>query len=393
MYVHDLNSSWMNHPFFGSSLKVESKEIIKKIIDYGLHEVYIDTAKGLDVADAPAEEAVEEDIQLIAENVTDKKNDEIIRPAPIGEEILRARKIKQETVQTVEKIMDDVKFGKEIEKDRVDHVVDNVIDSVMRNRSALVGLGRLRKVDEYVFYHSMSVCALMINFGKYLGFDTQLLKEVAIGAMLHDIGTTKVPSEILTKKRALSEEEYETIKKHVGYGREILEQTEGISNVSILTAYQHHERMDGSGYPIGLKGEEITNYGQAIAIVDVYDALTSKRCYKQKIPPTQALKILFERSGGEFNRMMVEKFIRCVGIYPVGSLVRLESGLLGIVIDHNEDNPLRPILRIVYNAKTNDPIVMPYDINLSQPSGKGSEDRVVSYEAPEKWNIQPEVYL
>ncbi len=396
MYIHDLNCSWLKHPFFGNSVKINDEKIIEKINDYGVSEVYIDTDLGLDVVDAPTGEEVGQEIQeeLKEEELkeVDEKKPKLGYVVSIDKEIINARRIKQETVQTIQKIMSNVKLGKQIERGRVEYLVDNIIDSIFRNQDALIGLGRLRKINDYVYNHSMSVCVLMISFCRQLGFDAELIREIGIGAMLHDIGTTKVHSHILNKKTALSEEEYEKIKKHVEYGHTLLEGTEGVSNTTIITAYQHHERLDGSGYPNGLRGDEITQYGQAIAIVDVYDALTTKRCYKRKIPPTQALRMLYERSGVQFNKNLVQQFIRCIGIYPVGSMVRLESGLLGIVISHNEGSLLKPVVRVIYDTKKESNIV-PYDVDLSKTSGKGGADRIINYESPEKWEIQPEVYL
>jgi len=175
--------------------------------------------------------------------------------------------------------------------------------------------------------------------------------------------------------------------------REILEETDGVTETAIITAYHHHERLDGSGYPHGLKADKISYSGQALAIVDVYDSLTTKKCYRRKIPPTQALEMIYEWSERQFNRELVQKFIRCIGIYPVGSLVRLESGLIGVVIDHCEDNLLQPVVRAIYNRKTDRYIPVPYDIDLSQPQGSGGRERILSYEFQEELNIQPEMYL
>ncbi|GBD96841.1 MAG TPA: HD-GYP domain-containing protein [Nitrospirae bacterium] len=392
MYIHDINCGWLDHPFLGRSFKVENDEMVDKIVKYGIREVYIDTDLGPDDADALTKEEVERDIHEKLHEIVEKKPEEI-RHVSFNEEILNAKKIKKETIEAVQKIMNDIKLGGQIEKEAVGGLVGNIINSVFRNQDALIALGRLRKTDEYVYNHSMSVCVLMSSFAKHLGVDSGLIRQIGIGAMLHDIGTTKIPVKILSKKTALSEAEYEKIKKHVSFGRMLLERTEGITEVSIITASQHHERLDGSGYPNGLKGGEISRYGQAIAIVDVYDALTTKRCYKRKIPPTEALKMMFEWGGLQFNKELIEKFIRCVGIYPVGSLVRLESGLLGVVVNHSEESLLKPVVRIVYNTARESNIAIPYDVDLSKPLGKGGADRIISYESPEKWDILTEVYL
>jgi len=233
----------------------------------------------------------------------------------------------------------------------------------------------------------------MISFGKHLGFEMQVLKEVGIGALLHDVGKTIVPPTILNKEGKLSEEEFVMIKKHAEYSRKLLEQTHGISDTAITMAGQHHERMDGSGYPLCIKGDEISYYSRAVAIADVYDAMTSIRCYHDKCPPTEVLKKMYEWSSYHFDRTLVEQFIRCVGIHPVGTLVRLESGLIGVVLQKGEKSLMQPVVRIVYNTKNRSFVRLPYEIDLAQPSSRNGENRIVSYESPDKWDIRPEMFL
>jgi len=392
MYIHDLNCSWLNHPFYGSSMNVKDDETVEKILKYGIREVYIDTDKGLDVIETSLKRELKKQTHEELAKISEKKLERSIKIS-VNEEIVKARKIKTETIKTIKNVMNDIKLGKPIERGRVEQDVDAITDSVFRNPDALMGLGRLRSVNEYTYCHSMSVCILMVSFTKHLGFEENLMKEIGIGAILHDVGTSKIPSEILNKTGKLSDEEYEIIKKHVQYGREIMEQTTGISDISIVTAYEHHERMDGSGYPNGLKGDEISILGQAMGIVDVYDAITTKRSYRGRIHPTEALRMIYAWGGTRFSLSLIQEFIRCIGIYPVGTLVGLESGLLGVVINHGEKDMLKPVVRVVYNTKNNSYISMPYDIDLSTEDGKGGSDRIINYESPEEWNLQPEMYL
>ncbi len=386
MFIHNLNCGWIRHPFLSNNIKVKNEKTIEKIINYGIREVYIDSDRGLDVADAPTEEEVSQEIKIELNKVA-KTEFKIVNRVPLEKELVKAKSIKKEVKQTVQNIMEEVRFGKQIETEKVERVVDKMVDSIFRNQNALISLGRIKQADEYTYMHSMSVCVLMISFGKYLGFDSKQLREVGVGAMLHDIGKMKVPQEILSKRTRLSDNEYEKMKEHVEHSRVLLEQTHGIAGISILLAYQHHERVDGTGYPKGLKGDEITKYGQAAAIADVYDAMTSRRCYQHKFHPTEVLKKLFEWSKFHYNRDFVEHFIRCVGIYPVGTLVRLENGLLGVVLDHSEKSLLNPVVSVVYDSKKERHIT-PYDIDLSQGG-----DRIICYELAEKWNIKSEMYL
>lgn len=391
MFIDDFNCSWIDHPFFGNSAKIKDDKIIGKIRSNGISDVYIDTDKGLDIADAPTEEEVKKEIQTEIDKVikTKKRTSD---PVTVQEEIVKAKEIKKEAKQAIQNIMEEVRFGKPIKTESVEHVVDKMIASILRNQDALICLGRIKRADEYTYLHSMSVCALMISFGKHLGFNSKELREVGIGAMLHDIGKMKVPQEILNSKRSLSKKEYEQMKKHVEHSRILLEQTHNIAETSISIAAQHHERLDGSGYPNGLKGDEITNYGQAAAIVDVYDALTSERCYKRELAPTETLRKLFEWSKSDFNAELVQQFIRCIGIYPVGTLVCLESGLVAVVLNNDDNNLLYPVIRVIYDTKKGEHI-MPYDIDLSKQLDRASGDKIAGYESPDKINVISEIYL
>jgi HD-GYP domain-containing protein (c-di-GMP phosphodiesterase class II) len=206
--------------------------------------------------------------------------------------------------------------------------------------------------------------------------------------MLHDIGKMKIPLEILNKNKKLSNDEYDQMKRHVEYSNVLLKETRGITDTSVIVALQHHERVDGTGYPGGMKGEKISGYGQAAAITDVYDAMTSQRCYQNRSEPSDVLKKLFEWSS-HFNRSMVEHFVRCIGIYPVGSLVRLESGFLAVVTGHNKRDLLRPAVRAVYDVGR-DKFIYPVDVDLS---GTNSLDSIIGSESQDKWKIRADRYI
>ncbi len=387
MYVRDLNLAWMKHPFVGNSKKVTSDKVVEKIVGSGIEELYIDTEKGLDVPDAPTEEEVRHEIQEEFHRIAEEKS-EISKTVPLREEIIKAKEIKTEARQTVYDIMEEIRFGKPIQTERVEPVVERMIDSIFRNQDALISIARIKKMDEYTYMHSMSVCVLMISFGKQLGYDAGQLKEVGIGAMLHDIGKMKIPLEILNKNKKLSNNEYDQMKRHVEYSNMLLKETRGITDTSVIVALQHHERVDGTGYPGGIKGEKISGYGQAAAITDVYDAMTSQRCYQNRSEPSDVLKKLFEWSS-HFNRNLVERFVRCVGIYPVGSLVRLESGFLAVVTGHNEEDLLRPSVRAVYDVDR-DKYIYPVDVDLS---GTNSSDSIIGSESQDKWKIRADRYI
>jgi HD-GYP domain-containing protein (c-di-GMP phosphodiesterase class II) len=387
MYIHDINCGWIRHPFLKNSIRIKDDTTIGKIFEYGIREVYIDTDKGPDADGDLTKQQVAPGLQMELDNIADSKYSPD-RSIPLEREIVRAREIRKEAKETVRDIMGEVRFGRPIKTEKVEKVVDKMVDSIFCNQDALITLGRIKRADEYTYMHSMSVCVLMISFGKYLGFNARQLKEIGIGAMLHDVGKMKVPEEILNNKGSLNDQEYELMKKHVEYSHLLLEETQGIAELSLTIACQHHERLDGKGYPNCLKGDDISIYGQAAAIADVYDAMTSKRCYQPRFEPTEVLKKLYEWDK-LYNKDLVQQFIRCVGIYPVGSLVRLESGLLGIILHQGKENLLQPGVRIVYDTGKSKYIMPTYDIDLS----KDVEDRISGYELPDKWSIKPEMYL
>jgi HD-GYP domain-containing protein (c-di-GMP phosphodiesterase class II) len=390
MFIHDLNCGWMKHPFMGNRMKIKDRKIIEKVTTYGIQEVYIDTSKGMDVIDAPTQAEVDREIQKEIEEAAETKRE--IKKVPMREELVKAVTIKKEAKQTIENIMNEVRFGKQIKAEKVEHVVEKMIESIFRNEDALVSLGRIRNVDEYTYVHSMSVSILMLSFGKYLRCEPRELKEIGVGAMLHDIGKMKIPSGILKKNVQLTDTEYNIVRGHVDQGRRLLEETKGITEKSILLALQHHERVDGTGYPNRLKAGEIEKFAQMAAIADVYDAMTSKRCYQRRYEPTEVLKKLYEWSGSLFDKELVHQFVRCIGIYPVGTLVHLENHMLGVVISHGVESLLRPVVRIAYDIRGRR-YVTPYDVDLSQPEGKGGEYKILSYASQDKWNINPGHYL
>jgi putative nucleotidyltransferase with HDIG domain len=392
MFISDLDCGWLRHSFITNKIKINHEDVISKIIHQGICEVYIDTDKGLDVSDAPTAEEVNQEIQSELYKIVEQDKDHD-HSVPVHEEIIKAKNLKKESIEIVQNLMGNVALNKPIKVSKVEHVVEKLVNSIFRNQDALMSLSRIRTADDYTYAHSISVCIYMVSFGKYLGYDSQLLKKIGIGALLHDIGKTKIPLAILNKKDNLSEQEYEIIKEHVEFGKNILEQSGSISETSIITAYQHHEREDGTGYPQGLSGDDITEYGKAISIIDVYDAISSNRSYKLRVEPTLALKKLFEWSTYHFNSELVQKFVRCVGIYPVGTLVLMESGWVGVVIKQGERSLLQPVVRLIYNKKTDNYLRVPYDVDLSEPSARHGKDRIVNYESPDTLDLQPEMYL
>ena len=191
---------------------------------------------------------------------------------------------------------------------------------------------------------------MLVAFCNLTGFDRESIYSAAIGGLLHDIGKAKIDDKILKKPGRLTSQEFEIMKTHVEEGRKILDKIENIPEIAKHIAYEHHERYDGSGYPAGLKGDKISKIGRMVAICDVYDALSSVRVYHNALIPHEALRKIFEWSDFQFDKVLVEKFVHMMGIYPVGTLVMLESGFVSVVLQQNGDSLLKPVIRTFYDA-------------------------------------------
>lgn len=386
MYVHDLNCGWLDHPFLTNHLKVHDEATVRKIIGLGVREIYIDTSKGLDVASAPTRLEVSADLERRMLEIASARTGKTIA-AELAEEAPRAHRLHGEANRIVRSLMDNVRLGQQIELERLEPMVENMVDSIFRNQDALLPLSRLKHHDAYTFEHSVSVCTLMAAFARSLKLPRETIKEVALGALLHDVGKARIPDDILNKPAKLTDEEFSRMKSHVVQSLVLLQNTPGISQTAVQVAGEHHERHDGTGYPNKLKGDAISLYGQMAAVVDVYDAISSERVYHKGMPPTLALKKLLEWSDHHFDPALVQNFIRTIGIYPSGTLVRLASGRLGVVMEQNEGSLLEPVVRVIYHA-VRQHYIEPEVIDLTH-----SQDRIAAFESYEKWKIDPYRWL
>ncbi|HEY0585047.1 MAG TPA: HD-GYP domain-containing protein [Pseudoduganella sp.] len=390
MYIHDLSCDWMTHPFVRNRFVISSQEQIQKIIQAGIHDVVIDASKGLDVEDAPslaeAQAATEREVEEIA-----KEPARIIRTS-LGEELQRAAQIRSQAAGVVRNVMADARLGKAIEIGSVQPVVQNITESILRNPGALLGLLRIKSKDDYTFLHSVSVCALLVAFANARGMEENIVREAGLGGLLHDTGKALVPDAILNKPGPLTDEEFAIIKKHPMDGFDILKQSPDVPALALDITRHHHERRDGTGYPDKLAGDDISEIAQMAAIVDVYDAITADRVYHKGLPAAAALRKIYEWSKHHFNPKLVQEFMRCVGIYPVGTLVMLESGRLGVVVEPHESNLLAPKVNVFFNTRNN-VYIKPETVDLSRGLGFGGGDKIVGHESPSKWQVDPMRFL
>ncbi|CAH1575661.1 HD-GYP domain-containing protein [Vibrio rotiferianus] len=263
----------------------------------------------------------------------------------------RAKKLIAEAKGLAQKLLNQTFEGKVIEVDEIESWADDMIESVFIDSDALQCVSALRQKDTYLLEHSVNVACLLVTFGKHLGLNKETLKQLAIGGIIHDVGKIKVDDAVLHKPARLTPEEFEHMKLHQVFAGEIILGVKGLSDVSRDVCLMHHEKLDGNGYPHGLSGDQIPMHGRMSCIVDIYDALTADRVYKKGMSSAEAFKILLSLTPSHLDPDLVYKFINCIGVYPVGSIVQLSDGRVGIVWTSNESQPLKPIVKCFYSRK------------------------------------------
>ncbi|MCF2862781.1 HD-GYP domain-containing protein [Pseudoalteromonas sp. Cnat2-41] len=326
---------------------VKTQTAIDKLKKVGVQEVIIDPDKTLQ-RKKPSKEAQPK--PTATESAKPQSSDPWASSVSVESELNKAQRLYSEAKQLQSKAFKDIKAGRKIDVGPFKDVAKGFMDSVFRNQDALACLTRLREKDAYLMEHSINVSILMTIFAKHLRLDTDTIHELATGALLHDIGKIKIPDEILHKPGRLTEQEFAVIKDHARFSKEILEQS-GLTGIAVDIAGFHHERIDGTGYPFGKKAEEISQYVRMASIVDVYDALTAERVYKEGMTPIQAFKILKDGVPNHFDGELLNRFIQCIGVHPVGTLVKLTNHKVGVVSRSNPNDPLKPQVKTFYNAK------------------------------------------
>lgn len=331
--------------------RISSPEGIKKLTASGVKYVWVDqTLSSQKCVFKP----VDESIVAVEEEREPKSSDfSKVQRAYRSRDVQhkRAKKLIAEAKDLAQKLLNQTFEGKIIEVDEVEAWADDVIESVFIDSDALQCVSALRKKDSYLLEHSVNVACLLVSFGKYLGLDKQTLKQLAIGGIIHDVGKIKVDDKILHKPAKLTPEEFEHMKLHQVFAGEIILHVKGLSDVSRDVCLMHHEKLDGNGYPRGLKGDEIPIHGRMSCIVDIYDALTADRCYKKGMSSAEAFKILLSLTPFHLDADLVYKFINCVGMYPVGSIVELSDRRVGIVWSSNDSQALKPEVKCFYSRK------------------------------------------
>ncbi len=269
---------------------------------------------------------------------------------PVEEEIGSATDAFQRTNDLMHRMVADIRAGSRLQLESIEEVINDMVESMVRNPDALMWVARMRERNATVYDHGLSVAVSLVAFGRHLGYPKEQLSQLGMLGLLLDVGKIKLPMELLEKNARLSSDEFEQIKDHVDLGLEVLAQTPNIHPDVLEGIAQHHERMNGTGYPNNLMGDELSVYGRMAAIADTYAAVTQHRPYADAVSPHEALQMLSNWSGTQFHADMVEQFIQANGVFPVGSLVELSTGEVAVVVTHSKLKRLRPKVLIVAEA-------------------------------------------
>lgn len=392
MYVQELCSSWIDTPFWQKSFMLVDPEELKKIQATRIRQAWIDTSKGLDVLSEVDSQPKPEPVPSAEPPPPVASVKPPVPAAPrqvvavsMDDELGRASQIVNKSKEAVYTMFSEARMGKAVDVGNAQNMVEEIADSVMRNPGALIGLARLKTKDDYTYMHSVAVCALMVALSKQLGLNDEETREAGLAGLLHDIGKMMVSADILNKPGKLTDAEFVSVKEHPVAGYKMLKESEAVSAIALDVCLHHHEKIDGSGYPNRLKGEEISLYSRMGAVCDVYDAITSDRPYKQGWCPAESLRKMAEWSSGHFDEKIFQAFVKSIGIFPVGTLVRLESGRLGVVVEQQVGKSLLlPKVRIFFSLRSMG-YIAPELIDLSRP---GMNDKIASREDAAKWGLK-----
>ena len=392
MYVAELDRPWLESPFLFQGFRitnVDELQQLEKICEY----VFVDPEKSA----IP----IPKNLSAIPMNstVSRAKTSTYIKQTPafqtsFEQEYPRAFKTYEITKENVTNIFGDIRMGRSLDVAEVKYTVTSLVDSIMRHPDALVLLSTLQDKNNQAVSHAVNVCTLSITFGRFLGFGKKELTELGMGALLHDIGETKIPGEILENFSHCTAEDIKTFQDHTTYGAAILHNTKGLPDSVVAIARDHHERANGSGYPQSISAENMDIFTMIVAIADVYDNVTTGMYGKPPVPCTETLKNIYVWRDDLFDSLLVEKFIQCLGIYPVGSIVELNTGEVGIVINNSPETRLFPKVLLVRNREKR-PIDPPKIINLDIFR---TEDNKHQYEIsrvvqPKDYNIDMRKYI
>jgi HD-GYP domain-containing protein (c-di-GMP phosphodiesterase class II) len=351
VYISELDRPWTETPFTFQGFVLKDEKQLQILKEY-CRRVFIDLDKGLDLVDRSMQ-TVPPGSSLASVLATIRNKTRYEEQATVHAELPRARAAQNRTEIALKDMFGAVKAGKAIDGARVREAVTSMTDSVVRNPDAMLLLSKMKEKGERNLDRAVGVSIYMITFGRFLQLPRDQLDLLGMLGLLQDVGKMRLPSVLLEKTESLSREELESCRGHVMHSVAILKEATGIPPQLPALAALHHERYDGSGYPNRLKGTEIGLFGTIAGLVDCFDALTHPRPYGEALAPSNALSMIYNWRDIQFDAPLVEQFIQCIGIFPVGSVVELNSGEMGIVIAQNLARRLQPRVMVVLDPKGN----------------------------------------
>ena len=376
MYIHQFCGSWLDHSFWKAGFVLDSHADLQRLRSSNLSSLWIDTSKGGDLPEASA--TATPDLPPTAQPAT-----AATPRASMDEEVQRALKLCAYSRKAVTAMFQEVRMGQALEMQQAEDLVLQIGQSLLRHPDALISLARHKNADDYTYMHSVAVCALMLATARQLGLSEDYIRLAGIAGLLHDVGKLTIPDSILNKPQKLSDTEFERVKLHPEAGGAILRQSPDVDALVLDVCLHHHEKADGSGYPHRLAGNQISLFAQMGAVCDVYDAVTSNRPYNRGWDPAEAIQRMSTWKG-HFDQRVFQAFVKSVGIYPVGALVRLKSGRLAVVIEQNPKSLLTPKVRVFFSTRSN----LPLEQNVVDLAKIHGQDRIVAREAPEDWEFK-----
>ena len=351
MYVSDLDRSWLETPFMLQGLLLKEEKDIQKMKDICAY-VYVDVDKSTGIT--------RQDLLNKRDNINNQQknfidtivlNKDELKPAEIKQQAQIANNLREKTREYIQQTFKQIYEKGNVDVNKAKEVVSELVSNVLEGHDAMIWLTYLKDRDEFTAVHSINVCIYSISFGRFLGLSEQEINTLGLGALLHDVGNIKVPENLLKKPGKLTKDEFTLMKAHAFLGYELLKQDSGMPPEALDIVLNHHERIGGHGYPNAKRDEEISHFSRIVAIIDVYDALTTDRPYKDGLNSRTALDKLYNLAPDNYAQDLIESFIKFMGIYPIGSIVELSTGHTAVVIANNDKNHLKPIVGLALNRK------------------------------------------